>query len=120
MENYQILLWTIGVVVLAIVVLYALGKGYNVRLKRNNMEASFEKNDKRPAQASVSVGKGIKIQGSKTGDISGIKADTSGGSPTTAAAAPIDVMQNAKIDDSELGDISGIKTTPGSKNVVTK
>ena len=120
MENNQILLWGIGFIILALVVLYALRKGYNVKLKRKDMEASFQKNDKEPTHSHISIGMGMKIQGSKIGDISGIKTKTSGGSPTATSDSSVDVLKNSDIDDSELGDISGIKSEQESKDVPSK
>ena len=118
MENNQILLWGIGFIVLALVVLYALHKGYNVKLKRKNMEASFQKNDKESAHANISVGKGMKIKRSKTGDIEGIK--TSGAPPSATSVSSVDVLENADIEDSELGNIGGIKSEQKSKDISSK
>ncbi len=120
MENYQFLLWGIGIIVLALAVFYALHKGYNVKLKRKNMEAIFQKNGSEPTHSDISVGKGMKIQGSKTGDISGIKTKISGKAPTDALDSSVNVLENADIDDSEIGDISGIKNDRGSKDISSK
>lgn len=111
METYQIALWAIGILVVALVVVYALRKGYNVTLKRKNIEARFQKNTTASDHPHIGVGEEMRIKNSKTGDISGIKATASGGSPA-ASEASVDVLQKAEIDDSETGDISGIKNEP--------
>lgn len=98
--------WILIAVLVAIVVVFALSRGYNVKLKRGDVEAHFEKSTDGSGPG-VSVGKGMKVKGSRIGNVSGIR----GGAE---AKGRVDVLDGASIKDSEMGDVTGVDAGRGN------
>ena len=86
---------------LTLVVLYALWKGRGLVISKSSIEVKGAE-----SRGSVSVGKGLVIEGSKVGDVAGVIAKNAA---APAMPGDIDVLDSARIKDSEVGDVAAIK-----------
>jgi hypothetical protein len=100
------LVWIVAIVAGAAVVLFALWKGQMVEVELKPLRLRFKRAGE--GATGVSVGEGMVIKESKTGDIAGMKG---------AAAPPpegtVSVGKGAQITQSTTGDIVGVKQTGG-------
>ena len=100
------LVWIALFAFIALVVSLALwfGRGFMARWKDFRFEV---KESQAKPQSRISVAEGAKIQGSKLGDIAGIKAE--GGMTPAANDHTIEVLKKGEIQNSTTGDIVGIE-----------
>lgn len=103
-------LWGLLIVAVAGVVAFAIWKGRGLKISKNDSGLGIEVEKADSPQAGISVGRGIRIENSTVGDVSGVKNSeaTPGGS--------VDVAHNARLENARVGDISGVKgkATPRS------
>jgi hypothetical protein len=86
-----------------IAVLLALTLGRKLVIRRDIVEVN---GGVEPTPGGINVGKGMKVSGSKLGDVVGVSTTSS----TLPSEASIDVLSGAEIADSELGDVAGVKS----------
>ena len=115
--------WIIAVLVAGIVVIFALWKGDFVEVSLDPLRLKFKRQSVQPQQTppgdtKISVGEGMKITNSKTGDIVGTKTETRETQHHDDASntGNIEVGRNASVKDSETGDIAGIKRSSPDRN----
>jgi hypothetical protein len=103
--------WIVAIIVVGAVVAFAIWRGNFVEFQAKPFKLRFKRDAPAPGAegSGISVGKGMKITGSKVGDIAGVK--TSG--PAGARAPRVSVGEGARIEDSEAGDIAGVKSGGG-------
>jgi hypothetical protein len=111
--------WIAAIIALVLVVVFAIRKGYNIKLKKGDVEANFQKNDPARSDAAISVGRGMKVANSTVGDITGMSVENSG-ETSTGPEQPVDVLDGAKIKDSEIGDVSGVTNTSSRRRSPSK
>jgi hypothetical protein len=104
-------LWLGLAAVAAAIVGLALWLKFDVWLKtRHGDELRLTRSARpEPTTDRVSVASGATIEGSRTGDIVGVKSTDS--DPVARAARTIDVLDRGTIRNSKTGDIAGRKTT---------
>ena len=103
--------WIVLIVAAALVLGLALWLGRGLRIRKDKRGFSFEAEKGQPEPASdndVVVGRGLRIDKAKVGDITGIKSDGFDAMPS-AKQKSIDVLSEGSISDTSTGDISGIK-----------
>lgn len=98
------LVWIVAILAGAVVVLVTLGKGQVVEVELKPLRLRFKRTG--GTGGSISVGEGMVIKGSKTGDIAGVK-----GSGAAAPEGDVSVGKGAQITDATTGDIVGVKQT---------
>jgi hypothetical protein len=97
--------WIIAIVAVFVVVLVALWKGQMVEVELKPLRLRFKRQGS-SGGGGISVGDGMVIKGSKTGDIAGVK-----GSGAAAPEGDVSVGKGAQITDATTGDIVGVKQT---------
>jgi hypothetical protein len=97
--------WIIAIVAVFVVVLVALWKGQMVEVELKPLRLRFKRaGGAGEAGGGISVGEGMVIKDSKTGDIAGVKA-----AGATSPGGTVSVGKGAQITDSTTGDIVGVK-----------
>lgn len=102
------IVWIVAIVAGAVVVLLALWKGQFVEVELNPPKLRFKR--RHEGGDGISVGAGMVIEGSRTGDIAGMKLDGGG---AAAPEGPVAVAAGARITGASTGDIVGVKQSGG-------
>lgn len=106
------MVWIIAILALAIVVIVALWKGQMVEVDVNPLRLRFKRHGGASDAPGISVGAGMSIDHSTTGDIVGVKAQ--GPTLPPGAEGHVTVAQGAHIRSARTGDIAGVKQAGGS------
>ena len=99
--------WIIAILALAVVVIVALWKGQVVEVDLKPPRLRFKRQGERGGAGTISVGSGMTIENSTTGDIAGVKTAGTGG--PGGGQGTISVARRARIAGATTGDIAGVK-----------
>lgn len=99
------IVWIIAILALAVVVIVALWKGQMVEVDLKPPRLRFKRHGEN--SGGVTVGSGMTIENSTTGDIAGVKSTGVGG--PVGGEGTISVAQGARITGATTGDIAGVK-----------
>lgn len=102
--------WIVLLVIGGLVLILALWLGRGLKIRKENGGFSIEAREKPPEQMpeqKVSVGRDLRIQDARVGDVAGIKGDDVQDVPR--GNQDIDVLSGGVIKDADVGDIAGIK-----------
>lgn len=105
------IVWIVAIIAAGLVALLALWKGQFVEIELNPPKLRFKR--RQDGDGGISVGAGLTVEGSRTGDIAGMKLE-GGGAAAVAPEGPVSVAAGARIAGSSTGDIAGVKQTGGA------